>query len=167
MYSHTGIILNSCSFAKARGIETSLLKSGRLVLRATWPDTETRQFGTKTFRYHWKKVSNRHRIFFQTNVITFFLNKINCLLSRWSGLKTIRPYENPALNKWISPILFTKTPPLFFKINHYKKKYFVIQILVQMFNVFSIFVFVRIFCFCFIIFLIIYLLKLRLHTLIF
>jgi hypothetical protein len=39
----------------------------------------------------------------------------------------------------------------------------VIQILVQMFNVFSIFVFARIFCFCFIIFLIIYLLKLRLH----
>jgi hypothetical protein len=31
-----------------------------------------RQFGTKTFRYRWKKVSNRHRIFFQTNVITFF-----------------------------------------------------------------------------------------------
>ena len=32
---------------------------------------ETRQFGTKTFRYRWKKVSNRHRNFFQTNVITF------------------------------------------------------------------------------------------------
>ena len=30
----------------------------------------------------------------------------------------------------ISPILFTKTPPLFSKINH-KKKYFVIQILVS------------------------------------
>ena len=56
----------------------------------------------------------------------------------------------------ISPILFTKTPPLFIKtpplfskINHYKQKYFVIQILVQMFNVFSIFVFARIFCFCY------------------
>ena len=47
----------------------------------------------------------------------------------------------------ISPILFTKTRPLFSKINHYRKKYFVIQILVQMFNVFLRFVFVRIFCF--------------------
>jgi hypothetical protein len=28
-------------------------------------------FGTKTFRYRWKKVSNQHRIFFQTNAITF------------------------------------------------------------------------------------------------
>ena len=50
-------------------------------------ETETRQFGTKTFRNPLKKTvrhqdisaprkfgikTNRHRIFFQTNVITFF-----------------------------------------------------------------------------------------------
>jgi hypothetical protein len=43
----------------------------------------------------------------------------------------------------ISPILFTKTPPLFSKINHYQKKYFLIQILVQMFNVFVLLYFIK------------------------
>ena len=35
------------------------------------PSCWKRQFDTKTFRYRWKKVSNRHRIFFQTNMIIF------------------------------------------------------------------------------------------------
>jgi hypothetical protein len=41
-----------------------------------------RQFGTKTFRYRWKKVSNRHRIFFETNVITFFKIKSTKILKK-------------------------------------------------------------------------------------
>jgi hypothetical protein len=64
-----------------------------------------RQFGTKTFRYRWKKVSNRHRIFFQTNVITF--NKINCLFQRMPNclvsILNTRLYLHIILYIWIFP----------------------------------------------------------------
>ena len=66
-------------------------------------------------------------------------------------------YQNtPTFHQDARPHFLTKRP-IFSKINHYKKKKFVIQMFI---NVFPRFVFVRIFCFCFIIFLLIYLLKL-------